>query len=103
MLSSNKSVAAARPPRQRVGVGRALYISVLLGACALGCVVKTDKTHEWVRDAASRDLSCPKGKLHVTHYTGNANRKRAKGCGKEGVYEKRCDPQTNHCTWQRVQ
>ncbi len=56
--------------------------------------------NDFVRDAASKDMNCPKGKLKVTHYTNKPNKKTAEGCGERVHYVQVC-PDKGKCTWQR--
>lgn len=74
---------------------------VLTGIVLAGCVVHTDRTHEWIRESASKDLGCPKGQLTITHYMGKRDKKKAEGCGKTAVYGEVC--QGSECRWERVQ
>lgn len=66
-------------------------------ALAAGCVVKTQGDREWVRNAASREFSCPGGKLTIVHYTGKPDKKGAVGCGKRAVFREYCKDGT--CKW----
>lgn len=84
--------------RNTRGVGKWAGLLIAAGV-AVGCVVHTDKSHEWIRESASRDLSCPKGKLTVTHFTKNAKRKKAEGCGKQATYREVCNG--SQCHWER--
>jgi hypothetical protein len=63
-----------------------------------GCVVHSDRSHEWIRERASRDFSCPQGQITVYHYTDKPHEKGAVGCGKRVLYVERC--QGNRCTWE---
>ena len=79
--------------------GGAIFLAWLAVGWA-GCVVHTDKSHEWIRKSASQDLGCPKGQLTITHYTKNSKKKKAVGCGKRAVYHEVC--QGSQCRWERT-
>lgn len=76
-----------------LGIGACLAAASGLVA---GCVVKTNQ--EWIRDAAARDLSCPKGQVTVHHYTETPDRKGATGCGKTGRWNRVCG-NDGYCRW----
>lgn len=75
------------------------WLLVAAGLAAVGCYVKVDSNREWIRDAASRDLNCPKGKIVVHHFTNKPHKKRADGCGRSGTWFEQCDGET--CWWVR--
>ena len=78
---------------------RPLHVLLLAVTAVLsGCVVHSDRSHEWIRERASRDFSCPKGQITVYHYTNKPHEKGAVGCGKRVLYVERC--QGNRCTWE---
>jgi hypothetical protein len=76
-----------------VGIGAAI---VVVAGLVAGCVVKTNQ--EWIRDAAARDLRCPKGQVTVHHYTKTPDHKGATGCGKTARWSRVCG-NDGYCRW----
>ncbi len=92
----DRSAEASYYPRMR-------WLIMGLGVCVIaasglvgGCVVKSNQ--EWIRNAAARDLRCPKGQITVHHYTNTPGRKGATGCGKTGRWRRVCGDD-GWCRW----
>ncbi len=84
----------------RRSTGATLGLVIAAAWLAAGCVVHTSgESHDWIRESASNDLGCPKGKLTITHYMGKKDKKKAEGCGKTAIYHEVCQGQ--QCRWER--
>jgi hypothetical protein len=79
-------------------------LTLLTAALCSSCVVHADgdpdRSHEWIRRAASRDLGCPMGKLTIHHSTAHPKKKRVQGCGHDVWYVEQCRGQD--CDWVRA-
>jgi hypothetical protein len=75
-------------------------VAILVASIGVACTVKVnDREIEWIREAASNDLECPKGDLIVHHDLSDSDTKQAEGCGKMATYVRKCD--SERCWWER--